>query len=216
MPHPHRRDASPVVALWRDRSGGVREIPLETGAQAVLLTVCIDRATRRSADGRWPVDNGSACFDVAFTRSTPDGELALVAPARANGHSARARVGRSHRSHRGWAEAGRGGAGLLSRSHGGRVVQCAPGRSLAACDAAGAADRPARRRDRLAAPIRCRECDLERILHIRFGTRRRPSGSTGREAARQDGPPRIALDARGTTDSTDGTPRAVITRQRYL
>jgi hypothetical protein len=31
----------------------------------VLLTVCGDRATRRSADGRWPVDNGTACFDVA-------------------------------------------------------------------------------------------------------------------------------------------------------
>jgi hypothetical protein len=62
---PHRRDVSPVVALWKDPSRGVREIPLETGAQAVLLTVCMDRATRRSADGRWPVDNGSACFDVA-------------------------------------------------------------------------------------------------------------------------------------------------------
>jgi hypothetical protein len=62
---PHRRDASPVVALWKDPSRGVREIPLETGAQAVLLTVCMDRATRRSADGRWPIDNGTACFDVA-------------------------------------------------------------------------------------------------------------------------------------------------------
>jgi hypothetical protein len=62
---PHRRDASPVVALWRDPSRGFREIPLESGAQAVLLTVCMDRATRRSADGRWPIDNGTACFDVA-------------------------------------------------------------------------------------------------------------------------------------------------------
>jgi hypothetical protein len=62
---PHRRDVSPVVALWKDPARGVREIPLEAGAQAVLLTVCMDRATRRSADGRWPVDNGTACFDVA-------------------------------------------------------------------------------------------------------------------------------------------------------
>jgi hypothetical protein len=62
---PHRRDASPVVALWKDPSRGVREIPLEAGAQAVLLTICMDRATRRSADGRWPVDNGTACFDVS-------------------------------------------------------------------------------------------------------------------------------------------------------
>jgi hypothetical protein len=62
---PHRRDVSPIVAMWKDPSRGVREIPLEPGAQAVLLTVCMDRATRRSADGRWPVDNGTACFDVA-------------------------------------------------------------------------------------------------------------------------------------------------------
>jgi hypothetical protein len=62
---PHRRDVTPVVAMWKDPSRGVREIPLEPHAQAVLLTVCMDRATRRSADGRWPVDNGTACFDVA-------------------------------------------------------------------------------------------------------------------------------------------------------
>ncbi len=62
---PHRRDPSPVVALWKDSATGVREIPLEPGAHAVLLTVCMDRATRRSADGRWPVDNGTVCFDVS-------------------------------------------------------------------------------------------------------------------------------------------------------
>jgi hypothetical protein len=62
---PGRREASPVVALWKDPSKGVRAIPLEAGAQAVLLTVCMNRASRRSADGRWPVDNGTACYDVA-------------------------------------------------------------------------------------------------------------------------------------------------------
>jgi hypothetical protein len=62
---PLQQDASPVVALWKDPTRGVREIPLEPGAHAILLTVCMDRATRRSADGRWPVDNGTACFDVA-------------------------------------------------------------------------------------------------------------------------------------------------------
>ena len=62
---PPRRDASPVVALWKDPDRGIREIPLEAGAQAVLLTVCMDRATRRSADGRWPIDNGTACSNVA-------------------------------------------------------------------------------------------------------------------------------------------------------
>jgi hypothetical protein len=62
---PHRRDVSPVVALWRDPARGFREIPLEPGAHGVVLTVCMDRATRRSADGRSPVENGTHAFDVA-------------------------------------------------------------------------------------------------------------------------------------------------------
>jgi len=62
---PHGREASRVIALWKDSAGGAREIPLEAGAHAVLLTMCMDRATRRSADGRIPVDNGTHCFDVA-------------------------------------------------------------------------------------------------------------------------------------------------------
>ena len=72
---PRGREASPVIALWKDPSRGVREIPLEHGAHAVLLTVCMDRATRRSADGRVPVDNGTACFDVAVhqVRASPTG-----------------------------------------------------------------------------------------------------------------------------------------------
>jgi hypothetical protein len=63
---PHAREASRVVALWKDPASGVREIPLEAGAQGVLLTVCMDRATRRSADGRWPIENGTHCFNVAI------------------------------------------------------------------------------------------------------------------------------------------------------
>jgi hypothetical protein len=62
---PHGRDSSPIIALWKDPARGVREIPLEPGAQSVLLTVCMERTTRRSADGRWPIDNGTHCFDVA-------------------------------------------------------------------------------------------------------------------------------------------------------
>ncbi len=62
---PHRRDVSPIIALWRDSERGFREIPLEAGAHGVVLTVCMDRATRRSADGRWPLDNGTRVFDVA-------------------------------------------------------------------------------------------------------------------------------------------------------
>ena len=79
---PGGREASPVIALWKDPSRGVREIPLEDGAHAVLLTVCMDRATRRSADGRVPVDNGTACFDVAVrqVRASPTGTRSPRAP----------------------------------------------------------------------------------------------------------------------------------------
>ena len=58
-------DSSPVIALWKDPARGTREISLEPGAQGVLLTVCGARATRRSADGRWPVESGTHYFDVA-------------------------------------------------------------------------------------------------------------------------------------------------------
>jgi len=54
---PQGRDASPVVGLWKDPVLGLREIPLESSAQGVLVTVCGDRATRRSCDGRYAVDN---------------------------------------------------------------------------------------------------------------------------------------------------------------
>jgi hypothetical protein len=62
---PLRREVSPIVAMWKDPARGIREIPLESGAQGILLTISMDRATRRSADGRWPVDNGTHAFDVA-------------------------------------------------------------------------------------------------------------------------------------------------------
>jgi hypothetical protein len=62
---PRGRDSSPVVALWKDPVRGLREIPLEAGAQGVLLTVCGDCTTRISADGRHPVDNMTEYFDVA-------------------------------------------------------------------------------------------------------------------------------------------------------
>jgi len=58
-------DPSTVVALWKDPQRGFREIPLEPGAQAVLLTSCGSPATRRTADGRWPVDTGTHIHDVA-------------------------------------------------------------------------------------------------------------------------------------------------------
>jgi hypothetical protein len=62
---PQGREASRVIALWKDPTRGVREIPLEPGAHAVLLTVAMNRATRYSADGRWPIDNSTSCSAVA-------------------------------------------------------------------------------------------------------------------------------------------------------
>jgi len=62
---PHGRDSASVIALWKDPVRGIREIHLEGDAQGVLLTVCGDRSPRRTADGRWPVDNATHYFDVA-------------------------------------------------------------------------------------------------------------------------------------------------------
>jgi hypothetical protein len=62
---PSGLESSPVIALWKDPARGTREISLEPGAQGVLLTVCGARATRRTADGRWPIDSGTHYFDVA-------------------------------------------------------------------------------------------------------------------------------------------------------
>jgi hypothetical protein len=63
---PHGHKASAVVALWKDPGQGVREIPLESGAQGVLLSASADRATRRSSDGRPPVDDGSEFFNMSI------------------------------------------------------------------------------------------------------------------------------------------------------
>jgi hypothetical protein len=63
---PHGRDASPVVALLKDPVRGFREIRLEAGAQGILLSVCGNRTTRRSSDGRHPIDNAAEYFDVAL------------------------------------------------------------------------------------------------------------------------------------------------------
>ena len=87
---PRSQEAAPVVALWKDPSRGLREIPLEAGAHGVLLTLCTDRATRRSGDGRTLVDNGTSCFDVAVhqIRASPTGSRSTRSPAvRAAAHA---------------------------------------------------------------------------------------------------------------------------------
>jgi hypothetical protein len=62
---PPGRDPSRVIALEKDPMRGIREISLEPGAHGVLVTVCMDRATRYTADRRWPVDNSTASYGVA-------------------------------------------------------------------------------------------------------------------------------------------------------
>ena len=61
---PLGRDASPVIGLWKDPVRGTREIPLEADAEGVLLTASADLVTRRSCDGRQPVDNCTEFFDM--------------------------------------------------------------------------------------------------------------------------------------------------------
>jgi hypothetical protein len=61
---PLGHDASSVIALWKDPIRGIREIPLEPGAHGVLLTASTDLASRRSSDGRSPIDNCIEFFDV--------------------------------------------------------------------------------------------------------------------------------------------------------
>ena len=62
---PRDHDSSPVIAMWKDPGRGIREISLEAGAQGVLISASADRATRRSSDGRRPVENGSEFFNMS-------------------------------------------------------------------------------------------------------------------------------------------------------
>ena len=59
---PDGRPASPVIAMWKDPTRGMREIPLEPGAQGVLLKAVIDRSPRYSADGRPPADDATRLY----------------------------------------------------------------------------------------------------------------------------------------------------------
>jgi hypothetical protein len=61
---PPGHDASRVIGLWKDPARGIRDIPLEPGAHGVLLSVCADRASRRTIDGRRPIENCTDFFDV--------------------------------------------------------------------------------------------------------------------------------------------------------
>ncbi|HKF32996.1 MAG TPA: hypothetical protein VKB37_11570 [Jatrophihabitantaceae bacterium] len=63
---PRGHDSSPVVALWKDSVHGTREIPLEAGAHGILLTATAALTSRRSGDGRSPVENCVEFFKVGI------------------------------------------------------------------------------------------------------------------------------------------------------
>src|SRR5262249_36458718 len=54
---PAGRPPSRVVSLWEDPGRGLREIPLDVDAHAVLIQIQVGRTTRHSADGRPPAAN---------------------------------------------------------------------------------------------------------------------------------------------------------------
>jgi hypothetical protein len=58
------QNPSPVVALWKSPGQQTREIPLESGAQGILLSASARHAVRRSFDGRRPGHNGREFFGV--------------------------------------------------------------------------------------------------------------------------------------------------------
>lgn len=78
---PGGRPPPPVVMLWKDTRRGVREVHLDEGAEGVLVTVALDQARRRAADGRTPVDNVADLFvaDVQQIRAA-DPPMPLPAP----------------------------------------------------------------------------------------------------------------------------------------
>ena len=63
---PGSRAPSPIVALCKDPLRETREIALESGAEGVLMTMCLEQTMRRTSDGRWPVENSPLTYNVAL------------------------------------------------------------------------------------------------------------------------------------------------------
>src|SRR5262249_13202427 len=68
---PRGLNAAHVVGLWKDPSNGFNEIPLESGAQGILLTACVSPAQRGSNDGRRPVPNAVDLYAVGQHQIRP-------------------------------------------------------------------------------------------------------------------------------------------------
>jgi hypothetical protein len=67
------QNPSPVVAQWKGAGQQTREIPLDPGAQGILLSASARHAVRRSFDGRRPGDNGSEFFGVTVRQIRASG-----------------------------------------------------------------------------------------------------------------------------------------------
>lgn len=59
---PRGMPPSGVVAMWKDPLRGLREIPLESGAQGVLLKAVQGTSPRYAADGRAPADDATDLY----------------------------------------------------------------------------------------------------------------------------------------------------------
>ena len=68
---PPGRDASPVIALWKDPAQGTREISLEPGAHGVLLTVCGLARPGEAPTAGGPSSTGRTTSTSPSTRSGP-------------------------------------------------------------------------------------------------------------------------------------------------
>ncbi len=84
---PPGRTPSRVVALWKSPGQPPREVPLDPGAHAILLSATVGPAIRRSFDGRRPGHDGSAFSDVSVHQIQASGSgkqapYAHVAPPR--------------------------------------------------------------------------------------------------------------------------------------
>jgi hypothetical protein len=62
---PPGRNPSRVVALWKGHGQFAREIPLDPGAHAIMLSATVGAAIRRSFDGRRPGHDGSEFSSVS-------------------------------------------------------------------------------------------------------------------------------------------------------
>jgi hypothetical protein len=78
---PPGRNPSRVVALWKSHGQPAHEIPLDHGAQAILLSASVGRAIRRSFDGRRPGHDRSEFSSVSVRQIRASGKRGQPPPA---------------------------------------------------------------------------------------------------------------------------------------